>query len=200
MSLLKARHGLIAGAATIAVLVPWRLAQPPALPQVPVVEAMPTVLPAVVTGDMTTALATGIFASDRLPEGAVPPPVTDAAAPPAPAAAVPQLVGVVMRNLSTGVALVRAGDGSTKTLKTGETVDGWVMTTLRATRATFVQNGQSADAVLGFPNRPAKAAAAAQAIPVPPPEGAPLVAPVPRVPSPGTAPSLSQSARAAQEP
>lgn len=54
----------------------------------------------------------------------------------------PDLIGVVGRIGSDAVAMVRAGDGSTRTLSIGEGVDGWTLESLAIDAAFFTRGGQ----------------------------------------------------------
>jgi len=75
--------------------------------------------------------------------------VAEAASP----AAVPALVGLIVGRGTPGVALIRGADGQTKLLRRGETVDGWQLTTLSTTTATFEMGGQTEQVGLDFRNR-----------------------------------------------
>ncbi|SOB86567.1 hypothetical protein SAMN06297144_1673 [Sphingomonas guangdongensis] len=56
----------------------------------------------------------------------------------------PELVGVVGRIGQDAVAMVRAGDGATRTLAIGEGVDGWTLESLAIDAAFFTRGGQRA--------------------------------------------------------
>jgi hypothetical protein len=94
---------------------------------------------------------------------APPPPPLSAPAPPplagafqrplfaaAPGAAVgdtvpgdaPELVGIVGRLDQDAVALVRTGDGTSRTLKIGESVDGWLLASLALDAAYFTRGAE----------------------------------------------------------
>jgi hypothetical protein len=59
-----------------------------------------------------------------------------------PPADAPALVGIVGRLGSDAVALVRAADGGTRTLKIGESVDGWTLAALAIDAAFFTRGGE----------------------------------------------------------
>ena len=68
------------------------------------------------------------------------------AAPPADAAApadAPQLIGIVGRLGRDAVALVRGSEG-TRTLRPGDSVDGWQLRSLAIDAAYFTRGGQTA--------------------------------------------------------
>ena len=54
----------------------------------------------------------------------------------------PDLIGVVGRIGRDAVAMVRAGDGSARTLSIGEGVDGWTLESLAIDAAFFTRGGQ----------------------------------------------------------
>lgn len=56
----------------------------------------------------------------------------------------PQLVGIVGRLGDDAVALVRGADGATRTLRVGESVDGWQLASLSIDAAFFTRGGQQA--------------------------------------------------------
>ncbi|MCD2325099.1 hypothetical protein LQ953_13840 [Sphingomonas sp. IC-56] len=56
----------------------------------------------------------------------------------------PQLVGIVGRLGEDAVALVRGGDGATRTLRVGESVDGWQLASLAIDAAFFTRGAQRA--------------------------------------------------------
>lgn len=56
----------------------------------------------------------------------------------------PQLVGIIGRLGSDAVALVRAADGTTHSLKPGEGVDGWRLVSLSPDAAYFVRGNRKA--------------------------------------------------------
>lgn len=80
----------------------------------------------------------------------------DRAAMPADA---PQLSGIVGRIDRDAVALVRAADGSTRTLAPGESIDGWRLESLALDAAFFTRGGQRLRVALptenGTPDDPA---------------------------------------------
>lgn len=61
------------------------------------------------------------------------------AEPAQPAADAPQLVGIVGRLNVDAVALVKASDGATRTLRIGESVDGWSLASLAIDAAFFTR-------------------------------------------------------------
>jgi len=54
----------------------------------------------------------------------------------------PALVGIVGRLDRDAVALVRAADGTTRTLKVGESVDGWTLASLAIDAAFFTRGSE----------------------------------------------------------
>ncbi|MDG2533975.1 hypothetical protein P6144_09985 [Sphingomonas sp. HITSZ_GF] len=54
----------------------------------------------------------------------------------------PQLVGIVGRLNVDAVALVKASDGATRTLRVGESVDGWSLASLAIDAAFFTRGGE----------------------------------------------------------
>lgn len=95
--------------------------------------------------------------------GRVPPPAAPIAAPPAPpiaaafqrplfapagsgpvrdATGAPELIGIVGRLSADAVAMVRTLDGTTRTLKVGEGVDGWRLAALAPDAAFFTRGAQ----------------------------------------------------------
>ncbi len=54
----------------------------------------------------------------------------------------PQLAGIVGRLGEDAVALVRGGDGATRTLRVGESVDGWQLVSLAIDAAFFTRGTQ----------------------------------------------------------
>ena len=66
-------------------------------------------------------------------------PLFGAAEPAAAPADSPQLVGIVGRLNVDAVALVKASDGATRTLRIGESVDGWSLASLAIDAAFFTR-------------------------------------------------------------
>lgn len=56
----------------------------------------------------------------------------------------PELIGIVGRLDRDAVALVRAGDGSSRTLHIGESVDGWKLASLALDAAFFTRGSERA--------------------------------------------------------
>lgn len=54
----------------------------------------------------------------------------------------PQLVGIVGRLNVDAIALVKSSDGSTRTLKVGESVDGWSLASLAIDAAFFTRGSE----------------------------------------------------------
>lgn len=69
-------------------------------------------------------------------------PLFGSAEPAAAPADAPQLVGIVGRLNVDAVALVKASDGATRTLKVGESVDGWSLASLAIDAAFFTRGGE----------------------------------------------------------
>jgi hypothetical protein len=51
----------------------------------------------------------------------------------------PQLIGIVGRLDQDAVAMVKSGDGATRTLRIGESVDGWTLASLAIDAAFFTR-------------------------------------------------------------
>lgn len=69
---------------------------------------------------------------------------------------VPDLIGIVGRLDQDAVALVRAVDGSSRTLRIGESVDGWRLESLALDAAFFTRGGQKARVALPAGDEPAQ--------------------------------------------
>lgn len=69
-------------------------------------------------------------------------PLFGASEPAAAPADAPQLVGVVGRLNVDAVALVKSSDGSTRTLRVGESVDGWGLASLAIDAAFFTRGNE----------------------------------------------------------
>ena len=128
MALSRLETAALALAAGIAVAMPLWLLQPdraaaPAGPTAPLT-APPAQPP------LTAVFSRSLF-------GAASP---EAEAPLPPDA--PQLVGIVGRIGSDAVAMVRSGDGTGRTLRPGESVDGWTLESLAIDAAFFTRGGQ----------------------------------------------------------
>ncbi|WP_448661329.1 hypothetical protein ACG3SL_11805 [Sphingomonas sp. CJ20] len=55
----------------------------------------------------------------------------------------PHLLGVVGRLGADAVALVRAADGTSRTLRPGDSIDGWLLASLAIDAAYFTRGGNS---------------------------------------------------------
>lgn len=100
-----------------------------------------------------TGVPASAASNSDAPLEAAPPPAVGAlyeralfAAPSEQAAALPDdapgLVGIVGRLGEDAVALVRSADGSTRTLRIGESVDGWQLASLAIDAAFFTRGAQ----------------------------------------------------------
>jgi len=69
-------------------------------------------------------------------------PLFGGAEPAAAPADAPQLVGIVGRLNVDAVALVKASDGTTRTLGVGESIDGWNLASLAIDAAFFTRGGE----------------------------------------------------------
>ena len=66
----------------------------------------------------------------------------------------PELLGIVGRIDADAVAMVRAGDGSTRSLRPGESVDGWRLEALAADAASFARGGETVRVGVGGSDEP----------------------------------------------
>ena len=121
-----ARRELIAlgAAAVVAVAMPLALLLPGRTPPAAPARAAPEPL----TAPQQPPLA---LAFER--------PLFGAAAPEETPQDAPALVGIVGRLDQDAVALVRAADGTTRTLKIGESMDGWTLASLAIDAAFFTR-------------------------------------------------------------
>lgn len=121
------REGLaLAAAGVLAVAMPAFLLAPGAAPEPP--------LPAIPTPPLSAPPQPALAAAFARPLfGGAP------AAPEAQPQDAPELVGIVGRLDQDAVALVRTADGSTRTLKIGESVDGWRLASLAIDAAFFTR-------------------------------------------------------------
>lgn len=81
---------------------------------------------------------------------------------PKPAGAPPELIGIVGRLAVDPRAIVRLGDGSTRTLLPGQAAGAWRLVAIGADRARFVHDGRERTMVLPTSVPPDRAAAADQ--------------------------------------
>jgi hypothetical protein len=130
MAMTRRDWAALAGAGGVAVLMPTILLAPGSAHRtaVPLSPAMPLeVKPA---PPLATVFERPLFGA--APEG-------EAEALPADA---PGLVGIVGRLGGDAVALVRTHDGATRTLRIGESVDGWQLANLAIDAAFFTRGAQ----------------------------------------------------------
>ena len=57
-------------------------------------------------------------------------------------AASPELIGIVGRLPNDAIALVRAADGRSRSLRTGQSYEGWRLASLSADAAVFIRGGE----------------------------------------------------------
>jgi hypothetical protein len=130
MAVTRIKATVLGIAAAIAVAMPLWLLQPGSgLASAPV-EPPPLVMPPA-PPPLTAVFTRALF-------GGAPTAESDAPLP----ADAPQLVGIVGRIGSDAVAMVRSGEGSSRTLKLGESVDGWTLESLAIDAAFFTRGGQ----------------------------------------------------------
>lgn len=123
----------LAGAAIVAVGMPLLLLRPGPTPQ-PVAASRPAPpLAAPEQPVLATAFERPLFAPSTDPQ------LVDSRPGDAPA-----LIGVVGRIDRDAVALVRTADGSSRTLKIGESVDGWRLASLALDAAFFTRGSERA--------------------------------------------------------
>jgi hypothetical protein len=179
MSLVQGHWVVLGAAGALALGVPmWLLQAGPrqvVAPPPPVVTRL-EIVP--VTGT-ENARATPIFSPSRSPLAAAPDPEAASALAQAASRPPPVLVGLVSRARGKGVALVRRSDGQTVTLSPGQSVDGWVLASVRRDRATFRSNGERRDVSLDFSNK-VPAASTAPTIPLPTPDQSGTPSPSPQ--------------------
>jgi len=167
MSLAQRHWGLVAGAAVLAVGVPYFVLRSPAKVDLPpIAQQATTRVKFTPASDLSIALSAPLFAPGRTPvaeDGAQGPDVP--AALPA-----PTLVGLISRGRVIGIALVKQADGTTTNIAPGQSVDGWQLVSVSRSNATFSRGSERATVALDFKN---KIAATPEASPVPPPSAPP---------------------------
>ena len=124
----------LGGGGAVAVLMPVLLLMPAAVPiqPQPVIAAQPLApppLPAPAALYRRTLFGTG----------------TEPASP----ADAPQLLGIAGRIDADAVAMVRTADGQTRSLRPGESVDGWRLEAIAADAASFARGTETARVVVG---------------------------------------------------
>lgn len=129
---LTSRSDIVAIVVAAGVAVAFPVALLPAWRAVPAAKPAPPSAP-LTAGDMPPALAAlyerPLFGNAREEAGETP-------------ADAPQLVGIAGRLGADAVALVRIGDGATRTLRIGESVDGWQLVSLAIDAAFFTRGTQ----------------------------------------------------------
>jgi hypothetical protein len=123
----------LGAAALVAIAMPVLLLRPGATPAPPPAARQPQPLAVPEQPPLAAAFERPLFA----------------AAPDAPLADsvpgdAPELIGIVGRLDQDAVALVRAADGSTRTLHIGESVDGWQLASLALDAAFFTRGSERA--------------------------------------------------------
>ena len=176
MSLVKAWWLIIGGAGVLAVSAPLKLVQAEhdaALPLLADPELGPLVLKPV--GSLDRAYTRPAFTPDRAPPGAIDPTkaMAASAAPPPPPQQLPKLVGLIGGRGHVGLALVKTANGTTRTMRPGESVDGWHLIGLGADNAQFKSGNQMTRVYFDRSNRLGSASTTAPSqapIPLPPPQ------------------------------
>lgn len=149
MSLVQKHRIAVAGAMVLAVLVPHFLLTSQAHQLSGSPPIVVTKLEAAPAGDLDLAYSQPIFTPSRaVASGDAGEGETEPVSAP-----VPTLVGLVVRGKAKGVALVRASNGQTITLGSGELVDGWRLTGLTRDAATFEKAGERQVVSLDFSNK-----------------------------------------------
>ncbi|MES2445508.1 MAG: hypothetical protein V4574_21995 [Pseudomonadota bacterium] len=119
----------LGAAAVLAVATPLFLLPPGPAPDAAPPASAPPPLSAPPQPSLTAAFARPLFAS----------PADEAETQPQDA---PALVGIVGRLDQDAVALVRTADGTTRTLRIGESVDGWRLASLAIDAAFFTRGAE----------------------------------------------------------
>jgi hypothetical protein len=128
MALNRRARWALGAAAAVAVLTPALLLIPVAVPAPPrPAAAAPPLAPPPLPppGALYRRMLFGVEAAPAVPGDA------------------PELLGIVGRIDADAVAMVRAGDGSTRSLRPGESVDGWRLEALAADAASFVRGNET---------------------------------------------------------
>jgi hypothetical protein len=126
------REAIALGAAALAaVLMPLLLLRPGAAPAPPVPAPPPQPLAPPVQPVLASAFERPLFAA--APDA----PLDDTVPGDA-----PELIGIVGRLDQDAVALVRGADGASRTLKVGESVDGWRLEALALDAASFIRGNE----------------------------------------------------------
>jgi hypothetical protein len=121
----------LAAAGLFAIATPLWLLQPATLPPAIVASSAPLPIRAASTAPLTAIYARPLFGGANTTD--------DPSDLPSDA---PQLVGVVGRIGSDAVAMVKSGDGASRTLQVGESVNGWTLESLAIDAAFFTRGGQ----------------------------------------------------------
>ncbi len=69
------------------------------------------------------------------------------------AAPAPTLVGLVSKRRGKSVAIVKSGDGETKTMSPGQAIDGWRLVSVGKSGARFASAGTQINVSLDFSNK-----------------------------------------------
>ena len=129
MKLTRMETGALGAAALVAVLTPallLRSAPPTAEPAAP-----PPMLALNIPRAPSALFERTLFTSGSTPTEAVP-------------GGAPELIGIAGRIGTDAVALVRGGDGKSRTLAVGESVDGWRLESLAIDAALFARGAERA--------------------------------------------------------
>lgn len=129
----------LAGAAILALLLPLSLLWWTA----------PTAAPPPLTGGGTVQASEVAAEASLIERRLFLPPLDPAKAPQIEGA--PRLVGIAGRLPDDAVAMVRAGDGTTKILAVGQSHDGWTLKTLSPDAALFIRDGRQVRSFLPAP-------------------------------------------------
>lgn len=158
---------VVAVSALAAAAGPTVLLWAPALPAAEIVGTSVTPFVLTPVAAIAPALRAPLFDVTRAP----PPPPELAAkkteAPAAPPPPLPVLVGAIVAP-SGGLALVRKVDGSTAVVRSGETIDGWRLLSVRDGRALFELGDRREEVALDFKNK-VSVAPTSEPTPSPPP-------------------------------
>ncbi len=154
MAKIKVEWAWLALTAALMVTVPWWLLtdEPDNIP-----EAQPLLITKVQAQEIAPIeilLTKPIFNADRTPVAdQVLIDEAEVVQTPAQISPVPTLVGLVSKRRGKAVAIIKTNDGETKTLRTGQTSDGWRLVTVGKNEATFASANEQRTIGLDYGNK-----------------------------------------------
>lgn len=153
MAKIKAEWVWLALTAALMIAVPWWLltSKPDNLP-----EAQPLLITKVQAQNVAPVdilLTKPIFNAERTPlaDQVIDEPEVDQT--PQQVTPAPTLVGLVSKRRGKAVAIIKTNDGETKTLRTGQTSDGWRLVTVGKNEATFANANEQRTIGLDYGNK-----------------------------------------------